>query len=230
MKFHIGVLASGSGTTAEAFIRAGQKGEIDTDVDLVICNNANAGIFERIENLNKEFGLKIRCELINGITHPALANESIIKGSQTKAEEAAILKIFLSLSLDAIVQMGYLKRTGPHIVEQFGWQPEYTNNYQAKLLNTHPGLLPETEGLYGIYVQQYVIENRLPFGGQTLHLVAEKYDDGPTLAEYKVAVAPDDTAESLFEKVQAVEKQHIPSDIQNFISKKEAYNNQFKEG
>jgi phosphoribosylglycinamide formyltransferase-1 len=228
VKFHIGVLASGSGTTTEAFIRAGQSGQIETGVELVICNNASAGIFDRIKRLNKEFGLHIRCELINGISHPALHDEVVPKGTQTKAEEAAILSALQAQPLDAVVQMGYLKRTGPDIVEQFGWQPQYRSNFQTKLLNTHPGLLPITEGLYGIFVQQYVIEHQLPFGGQTLHLVAEKYDDGPTLAEYKVKVMRSDTAESLFERVQEVEKLHVPLDVQNFISGKEAYNKQFK--
>ncbi len=66
----IAILASGGGTTAEAFIRAGQRGDINVDVGLIIVSRKNAGIFERIESLNKELGLDIRCILINQITQP----------------------------------------------------------------------------------------------------------------------------------------------------------------
>jgi folate-dependent phosphoribosylglycinamide formyltransferase PurN len=48
MRPRIAVLASGGGTTVEAFIRAGQRGEINVDVGLVIASRKNAGVFDRI--------------------------------------------------------------------------------------------------------------------------------------------------------------------------------------
>lgn len=224
MKARIAVLASGGGTTAEAFIRAAERGDIDSQVSLVICNHKAAGVFQRIADLNTEFGLDIKCLLINSKTHPAAESETEMRGYQTKAEEAAILELLSEGHFDLIVQMGYMKRTGPDIVRAFGWQPGYSSVYQAYLLNTHPGLLPETKGLYGELVQRHVLNKHLPYSGQTLHLVAEDYDDGPVIAEHKVAVEPDDTPESLFKRVQAIEKQMLPIDIQNFMTAQQAYN------
>ena len=111
-----------------------------------------------------------------------------------------------------------MKRIGPNLVQTFGWLPEYKSAFQARMVNTHPGLLPETKGLYGIGVQQHVLEHGLSHGGQTLHVVAEDYDDGPVIAEHKVAVKPEDTPDSLFDRVKGVEKEHLPQDIAAFIA------------
>lgn len=224
MKPRIAVLASGGGTTAEAVIRAGQKGEIDVDVGLVIVSRKNAGIFERIKNLNREFNITISAILINSQTHPAAQSENVLAGNQTAAEEAAILAALLGGSFELIASLGYMKKIGPNLVQAFGWLPEYKSAFQAKMVNTHPGLLPDTKSFYGENIQQYVLDHHLPYAGQTLHLVSEEYDDGPILAEHKVPVRPDDTSAILFARVQATEKRFLPRDIENFINARLAFN------
>lgn len=224
MRPRIAILASGGGTTAEAFIRAGQQGHINVDVGLVICSRKDAGIFQRIKNLNEEFNLKIDCLLINHHTHPAAHSEHVGRGCQTVGEELAILTTLLSGSFDLIALMGYMKRIGPHLIEAFGWLPYYTSIFQAKMVNTHPGLLPDTKGFYGQNIQQYVLDHNLPYTGQTFHVVGEEYDEGPVIAEHKVPVEPGDTAETLFARVQTVEKQYLPQDIEDFIQARLAYN------
>lgn len=223
MNPRIAILASGGGTTAEAFIRAGQRGEIEVNVGVVIVSRENAGIFQRIESLNNEFGLHIECVLINSKTHPAAHTEHVGGGEQTNAEEAGILAAIIGGNYDLVALMGYMKKVGPDLVEAFGWQSSYTSAFQAKMLNTHPGLLPDTKGFYGEHIQQYVLDRKLPYGGQTLHVVSEEYDDGPIIAEHKVPVEPGDTPASLFERVQAVEKQYLPRDIEDFIKARQAY-------
>ncbi len=230
MKPRIAILASGGGTTAEAFIRAAQRGEINVDVDLVIVSREKAGVFERIETLNKEFDLHIRTVLINSKTHPAGHTEHVGPGEQTAGEEAAILAILLSGGYDLVALMGYMKRIGHSIIEVFGWLPSYTSAFQARMVNTHPGLLPDTNGFYGLKIQEYVLEHHLPYGGQSLHIVSDEYDEGPIIAEHKVPVEPDDTPESLFERIQAVEKKYLPRDIEDFIKARLAYNYELRRG
>ncbi len=219
----IAILASGQGTTAEAFIRAGAEGHIDARVGLVIANNAAAGIFDRVAALNQQYGLDIKTICINGQTHPAESNETVTPGAQTRAEESAILELLQAGNYDLIVLMGYMKRIGSTLVREFGWQPAYTSPYQAMMLNTHPGLLPQTKSSYGLPAQQLTLDTKLPYGGQTLHIVAEDYDDGPVIAEHRVAVQANDTAETLFAHVQAIEKQTLPSDIDAFIKNRQNY-------
>lgn len=230
MKPRIAVLASGGGTTAEAFIRASQNGEIKVGVELVVVSRPDAGIFERIANLNQEYSLNIKTELINHKTHPAAEDEVVGKGCQTLAEEIAIIEVLKDGNFDVIALMGYMKRIGPRLIAEFGWLPEYTSMFQAMMVNTHPGLLPDTKGFYGENIQKYVLENHLPYGGQTLHVVSEEYDAGPIIAEHKVPVEPGDTSETLFARVQAAEKQHLPKDIEDFIKARLAYNKENQGG
>ncbi|GAC1500778.1 MAG: phosphoribosylglycinamide formyltransferase [Candidatus Saccharimonadales bacterium] len=223
MNNRIAILASGGGTTAEAFIKAGQNGEINSQVGIVIVSRHDAGIFSRIESLNKEYGTKIGCLLINSTTHPAGNNEIVEKGHQTLLEEEAIIEVLQEGNYDLIALMGYMKKTGPKLVRKFGWRPEYTSIYQAMMVNTHPGLLPDTKAMYGLNIQSYILKSKLDYGGQTLHLVADEYDDGPIIAEHRVAIAKGETEHSLFRKVQAVEKQHLPADIDKFIKARQKF-------
>jgi len=218
MKAKLAILAYGNGTTAEACIRTAIQQNLNYSVKLVIVSRAKAGIFARIENLNKEFGLNIRCQLINHQTHPAPAGEIVERGQQTAAEEQAIIDALEAAQIDLIVLMGYMKRVGPKLVQRYGWHADYTNPFQAKMLNTHPGLLPETKGLYGELVQKHVLERNLPFSGQTLHVVAEEYDEGPVVAEHAVRAEPDDTVETLFARVQQAEKQFLPLNLDTFLT------------
>ncbi|HSX24081.1 MAG TPA: formyltransferase family protein [Candidatus Saccharimonadales bacterium] len=222
-KPQVAILASGEGTTAESFVRAGAAGKIDAGLALVICNKKDAGIFARMEGLNRELGLNIRCVLINQQKHPAAPGEKVRPGDQTEAEEAAILDILEAGNFDAICLMGYLKKAGPRLVHRFGGRAEYDSPYQAMMLNTHPGLLPDSMGLWGRHVQEFVLQNRLPFSGQSLIVVAEDYDVGTVITEHKVAVKTDDTPDSLFARVQATEKKFLPRDIDEFIKRRQKY-------
>lgn len=223
MKSKIAILASGNGTTAEAFIRATQDNKVDGEVVLVITNNKDAGIIERVKKLNEEFNLSIQTVVINSKTHPSEPGEDHKFGRQTKAEQRAIIDTIKISYVDLVVNMGYMKMNGPAVVHEFGWRPEYVSPYQACFLNTHPGLLPATKGFYGMYVQEHILAEGLSEAGQTLHVVSENYDDGPTVAENKVPVEPGDTAETLFARVQEIEKKHLPADIDAFIKARQAY-------
>lgn len=221
-KSRVAVIASGEGTTAEAFIRAAAAGRINAAVELIICNNAAAGIFRRIANLNRELGLSIRCVHIGHRNYPPKKYEKLQAGNQTRSEEQAIMKILSDGRFDAICLMGYLKKIGPALVARFGDQPG-SSRYGASMLNTHPGLLPETKGLWGRHVQEFVLANGLSYAGQTLHTVSKNYDEGAIIAEHKIKVHAGDDPDSLFEKVKTIEKRYLPSDVDNFINLRRAY-------
>jgi phosphoribosylglycinamide formyltransferase-1 len=93
----------------------------------------------------------------------------------------------------------------------------------ARMLNTHPGLLPETGNLWGEHVQEWVIENHKSHTGQTLHVVSAEYDDGPVVAEHSITVEPDETAHELSERVKALEKENLIIDINKFIIERQKF-------
>ena len=75
--------------------------------------------------------------------------------------------------------------------------------FPGHILNTHPALLPAFPGWHGV-------EDALAYGvkvtGCTVHVATEEVDAGPILAQEAVTVAPDDTVESLHERIKAVER------------------------
>lgn len=195
----IAILASGSGTTAEALIHATQNGVLNADVCLVITSKPDAGILQKIERFNKQ-GLNIKVLVINGDTHPGEAG----KGEQTPAEAQAIYDAVTAANVDLVLLLGYLRK----VVEPL---------LGLRILNTHPGLLPATRGLHGEGVQEFVLDNHHEFTGQTLHEVIAEYDSGKTIAEHKLPVMPWDTVDSLNAAVQLMEKAYIGIDADRYI-------------
>jgi phosphoribosylglycinamide formyltransferase 1 len=75
------------------------------------------------------------------------------------------------------------------------------------VVNTHPSLLPEFKGWHAV-------EDALAAGvtvtGCTVHLATLEVDDGPVLAQETVPVLPDDTVETLHERIKDVERRLYP--------------------
>ncbi|MBW3569047.1 hypothetical protein KY385_02865 [Candidatus Parcubacteria bacterium] len=223
-KPRVAILASGGGTTAESFIKSCAAGEISASVAAVISNKRQAGVFEKVKKLNDAFGLDIKSLHIGKSNFPAEEKEKVDYGRQTKAEEKAILDKLDELKIDLVILLGYMKLVGSSIVKKYGWQKDYTSVYQARMLNTHPGLLPHTKGLYGIHIQQFVLINKKP-AGHCIFAVDDDYDDGPVISEHKVSVEPDDTPERLFERVKQSEKFYLAEDFEKFIKGQMKYEN-----
>jgi phosphoribosylglycinamide formyltransferase-1 len=219
----VAVLASGEGTTAEALIRAGAEGEIGCEVGLIISSSASAGVLARVERLNRELGCGVEAVCIGGASHPAGPAEKLRKGDQTAAEAAAMGRLLELGSFELIVLMGYLRRVGPNLVYEFGWRPSYTSVYQARMLNTHPGPLPETRGLYGSAVQEHVLGRNLPCAAHVVHVVAEEYDHGPIVVEHRTPVLPDDSAMTLSERIKSLQREHLPRDLGDFVRQRRSY-------
>lgn len=219
----VAILASGSGTTAESFIESCFDGEISGEVVLVISNHESPVAFERVNKLNSKHGASIKCVHVGKANFPPAENEKVEYGLQSNAEEAEILRVLKENNIDLVLLLGYMKRVGPSIVAEYGWIPSYDSVYQSKMLNTHPGLLPETKGLYGLNVQKHVISKGLAVAGHCLFAVDDEYDDGPVISEHSFETDPTEDAEELFERVKESEKKFLAGDIEDFIHKQSEY-------
>ena len=217
----IAILASGGGSTAEAFIHATQDGRVAAEVGLVISNNPpdKAGVHSRIETLSRRYGLDIEMAEISGHTHP----EGNVGRGQTLAESSAICELVTRLGIVHVALMGYMKMVQGELIETYGWLSRYSSIYEARMTNTHPGPLPETEDTYGIHTSEKVLELGLAQSRHTVHLVAAGIDRGPKLAEHPVDIIEGDTAGSLFTRVQVAEKVALPYVIGNFLREQGNY-------
>src|SRR5437588_11761892 len=86
--------------------------------------------------------------------------------------------------------------------------------FPDRILNTHPALLPAFPGWHAV-------EDALAAGvkvtGCTVHIAELEVDSGPILAQEAVPVLPDDTKETLHERIKAVERRLYPATIREFI-------------
>lgn len=84
------------------------------------------------------------------------------------------------------------------------------------IVNTHPALLPSFRGAHAV-------EESLAAGvkvtGCTVHIATYEVDSGPILAQEAVPVLPDDTAESLHERIKDVERRIYPATIKELIER-----------
>lgn len=84
----------------------------------------------------------------------------------------------------------------------------FTARWSGKLLNIHPSLLP---ALPGLDTHARALAAGVKLHGATVHLVTETVDGGPILAQAALAVRPDDTADSLADRVLALEHRLYPA-------------------
>ena len=101
--------------------------------------------------------------------------------------------------IDLLVLAGYMKRIPPRVVKE----------YHGRIVNVHPGLLPQFggEGMYGARVHAAVLASGAKTTGVTVHLVDDEFDHGPIVAQWRIGVMDDDTAESLAGRV--LEAEHV---------------------
>lgn len=85
--------------------------------------------------------------------------------------------------------------------------------FDGRILNTHPALLPSFRGAHAV-------EDALAAGvkvtGCTIHVATIEVDDGPIVAQEAVPVLPDDTVETLHERIKEVERRLYPQTIKEF--------------
>ena len=92
-----------------------------------------------------------------------------------------------------VVSAGFMRILGPDFISRF----------PQRIINTHPALLPSFPGAHGV-------RDALAYGvkvtGSTIHLVDEGVDTGPIIAQQPVLVEPDDTEDTLHERIRQVER------------------------
>lgn len=179
-RLRLGFLASHGGTSMRSIVDAIDKGELDAEPRVLICNNANAPAlaFARDRNL------------------PAHHISARTAGSEDAAD-TAICDAFRSAGCTWIVMSGYLRKLGPKTLKA----------YEGHILNIHPALLPKFggQGMYGRRVHEAVIASGQTMSGITIHLVDGEYDHGAIIAQRDVPVLPGDTVDDLQQRITVAE-------------------------
>lgn len=122
-------------------------------------------------------------------------------------------------AFDALVDE-QLRTAGAEYVALAGYMrilsDEFVARWAGRTLNIHPSLLPLYKGLN---THQQAIDAGDKFGGCSVHVVTPELDDGPVLAQTKVAILPGDTAETLAARVRFAEHQLYPATLAAFVTR-----------
>jgi phosphoribosylglycinamide formyltransferase-1 len=187
----LGILASHRGSNFQAIIDACERGQLNASPVLAISNNSQSMALSRARQAG------IAALHISHVTHP-------------DNQDQAIADALSEHAVDLVITAGFMKKLGPVTL----------NRFKGKIINVHPSLLPRHggAGMYGLNVHQAVIDAGDQQTGISIHWVESDYDTGPVIAQLKIAVAEDDTAASLAEKVIQQEHQLLVSTLASLIS------------
>lgn len=192
--FKIAVLASTRGTDLQAIIDEVKAGKmLGIDLSLVISNKKNCYALQRA----KEQGFK---------------TIFINPKNKTKEEfDQKLAEILQKYQIDLVVLVGYMRLL----------TPEFVRKFPKKIINVHPSLIPKYCGkkYYDKSVHEAVIANQEAETGMTIHYVDEGIDTGEIILQKTCPVLPQDTPETLKEKVQNLEKKSYPEVIRKLAKK-----------
>jgi phosphoribosylaminoimidazolecarboxamide formyltransferase / IMP cyclohydrolase len=98
---------------------------------------------------------------------------------------------------DVVVLAGYMRMVGPVTLAA----------YPARIVNTHPSLLPSFPGAHAV---RDALDHGAAVTGATVHIVDATLDGGPIVAQEAVPVVAGDDGPSLQARIQAVEHRLLP--------------------
>jgi len=93
---------------------------------------------------------------------------------------------------------------------------EFVAKWDGRMLNIHPSLLPKYKGLH---THQRAIQAKDTVAGTSVHLVTAELDDGPVLGQIEVRILPDETADSLADRVKMAENQLYPKTLADYVAR-----------
>lgn len=113
-----------------------------------------------------------------------------------------------------------LKQAGAQLVLMIGYMrivsAEFVAAWRGRLLNVHPSLLPAFGSLMNRSVHEAVLASGVTETGCTIHQVTEDVDAGPIVIQKKTPVLPDDTVETLKDRVQSLEQAAFVEVLRNW--------------
>ena len=187
-KINIAVFVSGSGSNCENLIRYFKSSE-RMGVSLVVSNKADAYALVRSERLGVPTAVVSKAEL---------------------NDDSVMLPLLRKYEIGFIVLAGFLPLVPNFLIEAF----------PRRIVNLHPALLPKFggKGMWGHHVHEAVKAAGEKETGMTVNWVTPVCDSGEIIAQYRVALSPDDSADDIAEKEHQLEMKYFPSVVEQVVS------------
>lgn len=185
---NIAIFVSGSGTNCENLIKYFEDSEYYRCV-LVVSNKPEAAALERAQKLGVETAVAPKPQL----------NDADF-----------IMPLLRQHDIQFIVLAGFLPLIPDFLIDA----------YPRRIINIHPALLPKYggKGMWGHHVHEAVKAAGETETGMTVHYVTPVCDSGEMIAQYKVALSPDDTADDIAEKEHLLEMRYFPQVVEQVLN------------
>jgi len=171
----VGVLISGRGSNMRALVEAARDPSYPAEVVHVLSNIADAPGLAWAQS--------------QGISTHVMSHKSY---PSREAYDAALSAHLKTQRLDIICCAGFMRILTPVLI----------NDWQGRILNIHPSLLPAYKGLH---THERAIADGVREHGASVHIVTAELDGGPVVAQARVPVLPGDTPDTLAARVLTVE-------------------------
>ncbi|MBA3949841.1 MAG: phosphoribosylglycinamide formyltransferase [Acidobacteria bacterium] len=179
----LGVLISGRGTNLQSIIDAIARGSLNASIAVVISNRDDAPGLARAASAGVE-------TLV--LDHRAYASR--------EDYDAALVDALRARGVDVVCLAGFMRVLSPVFIRAF----------QGRILNIHPALLPSFPG---VNAPHQAWAHGVKITGATAHLVDDTLDGGPIVLQEPIDVLPDDTPETLAERILEIEHRIYPRAI-----------------
>jgi len=187
-QINIAIFVSGSGSNCENLIKYFKDTE-RVNCALVVSNKADAYALERATKLGVPTAVTPKAEL---------------------NDETVMMPLMRKYDIDFIVLAGFLPLVPNFLIDA----------YPRRIINIHPALLPKYggKGMWGHHVHEAVKAAGEQETGMTVHYVTPVCDNGEIIAQYRVALTPDDTADDIAAKEHVLEMEYYPKVVEQVLN------------
>ena len=186
-RVRVAVLISGTGSNMVALIEPARAPDAPFEIVLVLSNRPGAGGLSRAADA--------------GVPTAVIDHRPF--GTGREAHERAVDAALRGHGVEVVALAGYMRLLTPWLV----------GRWAGRMLNIHPSLLPKYPGLD---THARALTAGDAEAGCTVHLVTEGVDEGPALAQARVAIFAGDTPESLAARVLTAEHALYPRALADF--------------
>ena len=157
------------------------------EVSMVVSNKADAYALQRAKNHD--------------------IPNAVISRKQFAEDEATVMAAVKDC--DFIILAGFLVKVPDYLIDA----------YPKRIINIHPALLPKYggKGMYGHHIHEAVKAAGEKETGITIHFVNNELDAGEHIAQFKVTLSDEDTADTIAAKIHELEQAHFPKVIESVI-------------
>lgn len=187
------VLISGTGSNLKALIDAVANKGLQLNIVQVVSNRADAAGIGHATAAGIPVSVISHADFPDRVTH-----------------DTAVAKVLEKSQAELIILAGYMR-----ILSE-----EFTRQYDGRMINLHPSLLPKYKGLdtYNRVLQSGDNET-----GASIHFVTAGLDSGPVISQITIPVLPDDDATALKERLGPLEHVLLTATVRLFCNREITY-------